>query len=244
MRSALAAAAAAGALLLPAAAQAHIDVLPTRVEVGQAQEFTIRVPTERPLPTTGVRVLFPPQVTVYAFADPPPGWTIRPLLAPDGRNRGVEYRGGEIGVGRYQDFTVLGTPFEEGETVWRSFQTYADGKVKPWTGPVEAPGQAAPESGPTEPGPAAGVSVVPAGQAATATTAAAVAGDRGGDESGAAIWLGIIAIALAGLALAAAGLLWSTRPARLPADGPEDAPDATEPEPEPEPAAARRRGRR
>ena len=73
------------------------------------------------------------------------------------------YSGGSIGVDRYADFHVLGTPFESGTAVWKARQTYADGKVKPWTGPAEQPGQEAPESGPTDPGPAAVVTVLEPG---------------------------------------------------------------------------------
>ena len=59
-----AAALAAGA----APAAAHIDILPTTVEAERSTEFTVRVPTEREIPTTSVRVDFPKQVTVYSFA--------------------------------------------------------------------------------------------------------------------------------------------------------------------------------
>jgi uncharacterized protein YcnI len=218
------AALAAAALLAVAAAPAaaHIDVLPTRVEQGQAQEFTVRVPTERELPTTGVRVDFPPEVTVYALAPPPPGWRMRERRSPDGRLAGVEYRGGSIPVGGYQDFTFLGTPFGEGETVWRSYQTYADGKVKPWTGAPEKEGDVTEESGPTAPGPASAVTVVPEGALATAAAAAPAAQDDGGGDSGAAVWVSLVAVVIAVAAFLAAAFLWTTRPMRLPEDPPEE----------------------
>ncbi len=181
---------------------------------GEAVEFIVRVPTERDLPTTRVRVDFPPQVTVFSFADPPPGWRVTPLRRPDGRFRGVVYSGGSIPVARYADFRMLGTPFEEGTAIWSSFQTYADGQVKPWTGPPEQPGAESAESGPGDPGPAAAVEIT-AARAAPATAAAA--GDD--DGSGTAIWLGVIAIGISLLAALAVGFLWSTRPARLPEDG-------------------------
>ena len=75
---------AAVALLIGGAAQAsaHVDVLPTEVAQGEPLEFTVRVPTERQLPTTRVRVEFPSQITVYSFAAPPPGWTMRPVRCP------------------------------------------------------------------------------------------------------------------------------------------------------------------
>jgi hypothetical protein len=197
-------------------ALAHVDVLPTQVAQGESVQFTIRVPTERPLPTTRVAIDFPSQVTVYSFADPPAGWTVTPVRAANGRFSGVVYSGGRIGVDRYADFHVLGTPFESGTAVWKARQTYADGKVKPWTGPAEKPGEEAPESGPTDPGPAAVVTILEPGQSASAGTP--VAAGRDDSDSGAGIWLGVIAIVISGLCLLALGFLWSTRPARLPPD--------------------------
>jgi uncharacterized protein YcnI len=214
--------AACAALFAAAPAAAHVDVLPVRVEVERATEFTVRVPTERELPTTAVRVDFPDEITVYAFAPPPPGWTMRERTSPDGRTVGVVYRGGEIPVGGYLDFTFLGTPFETGATVWRAFQTYADGKVKPWTADPEPEDAISPETGPTEPGPAAAVEVVakgalaaPAAGAPAAPTAAAQA-----TSSDAAVWLALIAILVAVAAFLAAGYLWTTRPMKLPEDPP------------------------
>jgi uncharacterized protein YcnI len=214
VRALIAALAAAAWLAGAGAALAHVTVLPATVPAGEAAEFTVRVPTEREIPTVRVRVDFPSQVTVFSFAEPPPGWTLRPLRRPDGRYRGAVYSGGEIPAGRYADFRVLGTPFEEGTALWPSRQTYADGQVKPWTGPPELPGQeAAAESGPTDPGPAAAVEIVAAG---SAPAGAAAAGDDDGSDAG--IWLGVIAIGISLLAALAVGFLWSTRPAKLPGE--------------------------
>lgn len=196
-----------------APALAHVDVLPTEVAQGEPVEFTVRVPTERNLPTTRVRVEFPPQITVYSFTPPPPGWTMRPVRGPDQRFRAVVYSGGRIPVGQYADFRMLGTPFEAGEATWKSFQTYADGQVKPWTAPPLAEGEELSETGPTDPGPAALVSVAEPGQLVGAPAAASTGGDG---DSGAAIWLGVIAIAISAMSLLALGFLWSTRPAKLP----------------------------
>lgn len=208
----LAALAAAAALAAGAApAVAHIDVLPDEVAQGEALEFTVRVPTERDLPTTRVRIDFPSQITVYSFGAPPPGWAVRPVFGPDKRYRGVVYTGGRIPAGQYADFRMLGTPFESGSALWKTRQTYADGQVKPWTGPPELPGDATRENGPADPGPAAVVTIGEPGQAVEGTDAAS-----DDEDSGPAIWLGVIAIAISALALLALGFLWSTRPARLP----------------------------
>lgn len=216
MRSAPLLPAVAAMLALAAPAAAHIEVLPAEAERDQAVEFTVRVPTERELPTTGVRIEIPDQVTVYSFAEPPPGWTMRLVRGDDGRFRSVVYRGGSIGLSRYADFRMLGTPFGSGTAVWKARQTYADGRVKPWIAAPEAQGESTPETGPSDPGPAASVEIVAPGALAGAGAAPAAADE---DESGAAIWLGVIAIAISGLSLLALGFLWSTRPATLPDDG-------------------------
>ncbi|MGE0027293.1 MAG: DUF1775 domain-containing protein [Thermoleophilia bacterium] len=207
----------AGAALLGCAsgASAHVQVLPATAVVRQSQEFTIRVPTERPLPTVGVEVTFPKEVDVYAFRPPPPGWRIHRVLRK-GRYVAVRYTGGSIPVAGYQDFQVLGTPNTEGTSVWSALQTYADGKVKPWIGPPEAPGAVSQESGPTAEGPASAVTITAADAPVAAAPAAAAASS--GDSSGAGIWLGVIAIALGALACVAVGLLWSSRPMELPSD--------------------------
>ena len=101
---------------------------------------------------------------------------------------GVVYRGGRIGVGRFQDFRFLGTPTWAGTALWRSRQTYADGAVKPWTGPPEAPGAVSRESGPTARGPAATTRILTAAEAAQGGASAA-ASSGSGDSSGAAVWL-------------------------------------------------------
>lgn len=224
MRRLAAAAFAAAALAAGAApAAAHVDILPTTVEAERSTEFTMRVPTERELPTVAVRVDFPKEVTVYAFAPPPAGWTMKQRIAPDGSLAGVTYSGGRIPVSGYLDFTFLGTPFETGETAWKTYQTYADGKVKPWTAEPEPPDAISAESGPTEPGPAAGVTVVAKGTLGQATGGAAPATGAtvtSTKSSDAAIWASLVAIVIAVAAFLTAAWLWTKRPMKLPEDPP------------------------
>jgi uncharacterized protein YcnI len=195
-------------LVAVSTASAHVVVLPSVVAKNTATEFTLQVPTERNIPTTAVRVMFPSQVTVYSFRVPPPGFTVTPILARNQTVIGAVFRG-TIPVGRYQTFRFLGTAFSTGTTTWPAYQTYADGKIKPWTAAPGPSGAASPETGPTQPGPAASVAVV-------SSLAAASSGGTSTDETG--IWLGVIAIAFAAGAAVLAGLLWTTRPARLPGD--------------------------
>jgi uncharacterized protein YcnI len=217
VRARIALAAMVTSLAVAAPAAAHVEVLPAQVEQGKALELTVRVPTERNLPTTAVHVQFPSQVTVYSFGEPPRGWTVKPELANDGRLRGVTFQGGTIPVGRYADFTMLATPFQTGTVLWKVLQTYQDGQVKPWTGTPVSEGGASQETGPGSPGPASQMEIVPAGTLVSGVPAASANGG-GDDDSGAGIWLGVIAIGISALAAVGVGLLWSTRPARLPED--------------------------
>jgi len=204
----------AGVLISAAPATAHVVVLPQTAPEGRPTEFTLQVPTERDLPTVAVRVMFPSQVTVYSFKVPTPGFSVTPIYAANQSIIGVTYRG-TIPVGRYATFQFLGTPFSTGQTLWPSYQTYADGRIKPWTGPPDVAGTVSPETGPTQPGPAAAVDVLSSG---------ATAGTGSGSGSDTGIWLGVIAICVAAGAAVGVGLLWASRPARLPGGDPSDDP--------------------
>jgi len=209
-------------------AAAHVDVLPEEAVTGQAQEFAVRVPSERDVDTVRVRIVFPRRITIVRFATTP-GWSRRTVARPDGTIGGVVYEGGRVGRDEYAEFRLLATPTEVGTAVWRVEQTYADGVTKPWTGPPEEEGETTGETGPSAQGPAPATRVV---AEAPSTAAPAAPGD---DSSPAGIWLGIIAIGIAGAAAAGVGFLWSSRPMPLP---PDDEPAA---EPDREVAQASRR---
>lgn len=197
-------------------AAAHVEVLPLQLTVRQSGELRIRVPAERNVATTAVRVTVPYQITVYSLGPVPPGWRARMLNDSQGRVRTLEFTGGSIPPQHYADFTVLGTPFQPGTATWKVLQTYADGITKPWTGAPEPPGTTSPETGPSQPGPAAAQTIAAPGAAAPAARTPTASKNDGG--SGAGVWLGVIAIGISLLALLATGFLWSTRPATLPSD--------------------------
>ncbi len=203
-------------LALAAPAGAHVDVLPARAADGEAQEFEIRVPNEGDVATTGVRADFPVEVTAFSLREPPPGWRTQPRLGPGGRLVGAVWTGGRIEPGRHQSFGVMATPLRTGTTVWPVVQTLADGTGVRWTGAPSAPAGASAEPSEGESGPAAAVEIVRADEVAVGG-----GGDDGG--SGAAIWLGVIAIVIAALAALGTGLLWASRPAALPPDDRENA---------------------
>jgi hypothetical protein len=161
---------------------------------------------------------------VFAF-ESTPGWRRRVLLTGDGRPRGVIYLDGTINAQEFADFRMLATPTAEGTLVFKAFQTYEDGDVQEWIlppGPNGEPPQEGEQAG--KPGAAPLLKVGAAGATPTTTdTPAPSSGSSSGDDSGAGIWLGVIAIAISALAALGVGLLWSTRPARLPEDPADEA---------------------
>jgi uncharacterized protein YcnI len=119
-------------LAVPSIASAHVRVLPEEVPAGSFEVFTIRVPTEKDIPTTGVRVEVPEGFTI-SRVEPVPGWNYE--LEEDGVVSAITWSGGEIGETEFQQFDIQGqTPEESGEYSWRAFQTYEDGSVVEWIG--------------------------------------------------------------------------------------------------------------
>jgi uncharacterized protein YcnI len=124
-------------LAVTSVASAHVRVLPEEVPAGTYEVFTVRVPTERDVPTTGVRVEVPEGFAI-SRVEPVPGWDYE-LEEEDGVVSAITWSGGEIGETEFQEFDVQGqTPQESGEYAWNAYQTYADGEVVEWTGPADS----------------------------------------------------------------------------------------------------------
>lgn len=124
-------------LAISGVAWAHVTVNPEEVPAGEFETLTVKVPTEKEMPTTEVRVEVPEGFTVSAV-QPVPGWT-HEFEREGGEVTAVVWSGGEIGPEEFQQFPISArTPEEPGEYAWRAFQTYEDGSVVEWTGPPEA----------------------------------------------------------------------------------------------------------
>ncbi|MDO8213746.1 YcnI family protein [Conexibacter sp. CPCC 206217] len=145
------AALAAGALLLaafPAAARAHVTVVPRTAPAGAYTVLDVRVPNERDgKATTKVDVKLPPGFVAASF-QPVPGWDVRvirerlsrPIETENGpiseQVSRLVFSGGEIPPGAFQDFPVsVQIPDRPGETLtFKALQTYAGGEVVRWIG--------------------------------------------------------------------------------------------------------------
>jgi uncharacterized protein YcnI len=124
-------------LTVASVASAHVRVLPEEVPADSFEVFTVRVPTEKDVPTTEVRVEVPDGFEI-SRVEPVPGWDYD-LEEEAGLVSAITWSGGEIGETEFQQFDVQGrTPQETGDYPWEAFQTYEDGSVVEWVGPEDS----------------------------------------------------------------------------------------------------------
>jgi len=214
---------AAGALAVPAAAQAHVTVQPTSVPAGAETVLSVRVPNERDdASTVKVDVKLPPGF-VSASWEAVPGWSVRavkqklskPVQTDDGP---IDEQVGEIvwtaagrkaGIqpGEFRDFPLsVVIPGKAGETLtFKALQTYSNGSVVRWIG---APGADEPAprveltsatSAAADPGTRRRANPQPA-------PAAAASSDGGSSDtlSIVALIVGVVGLLVAGVAVAMA----------------------------------------
>lgn len=222
---ALGATAAALVAVMALPASAHVTVTPDSLPKGATAELTFRVPNEESNATTTKIQLQIPTDHPIAQVLPRqlPGWTIAvktttlatPLKTDDGTFTTavseIDWTGGTIPVGQYQDFQVSVDPLpkDTNQLAFKAVQTYSNGDVVRWID-VTQPGQPDPE----HPAPvltltaaasssdsgSGGGSTPAANPGTTAAAASQSTTSSGGSDSGTAgIWLGALGLA-AGLA--------------------------------------------
>jgi uncharacterized protein YcnI len=167
----------AAALVITGAAWAHAEVSPGVVLAKQAQEYGLLVPTEKEnLATTSVELTVPSGFAIDSFV-PSPGWKRTEQTNGSGEEaivQKVTWTGGKVPTGEDAAFHFLATANDSKTYEFKVRQTYSDGSIVDWSGP---------ESSDTP-----------------APTIDAKSSVGGGSSS----TLGIVAIALAGVALVVA----------------------------------------
>ncbi len=111
---------------------AHSTVSPSQVGTSKYENFSLSVPTEKELPTTGIHLVIPPEISkVTPFVKA--GWRINISKDATGKVTAVEWSGGSVPAGQKDifQFTAV-TPKEEATLVWKVHQTYQDGTVVAW----------------------------------------------------------------------------------------------------------------
>jgi uncharacterized protein YcnI len=205
---------AATTAIFVAPAAAHVSIQPATADANRFQEYTVRVPTEKDVPTTSVRVVFPEGFDALRFRPPAPGWRYELERDAKGRIASVTWSGSTIGREEYELFQFMARSRKPGRYKLEAYQTYNGSEVVGWVNDAEprpAPqititAAAAPSSSGTDPFAQGQGSKVTASAAADVAPGLIV-------SAGVPLWLGGGALLLAALSLVVA--LRASRRARL-----------------------------
>jgi len=214
---------AALALVVPAAAQAHVTVQPDTGVAGAYTRLDVRVPNERDdAATTKVEVQFPDGFAAASY-EPVPGWDVKvakkqldqPIQTDDGEiTEGIDTitwtaksDDDAIPPGAFEDFGLsVQIPGKAGDKLtFKALQTYTGGEVVRWIGAEDSDNPAPVVS--VNDGAAAAATPAPTQAAATATPAAA----ESSDDSGNGLAIVALIVGALGLVLGGAGLLAARR---------------------------------
>jgi len=208
------------------AASAHVSVSgPGAVQGGYAS-LVFKVPTESATAsTTGLKVQLPadqPLASVSVL--PVPGWnytvTKAKLATPISSDDGditeavnvIEWKAASAGTaikpGEFNQFTISAGPLPKAASMtFKAIQTYSDGSTVSW---IEQPAEGS-SAEPEHPAPtlalaAAGASSAPSSAAPAGSSTAASSSDDDNGPAVTALVLSIVALLVAGAALAVAGI--------------------------------------
>ena len=118
-------------LVIPAVALAHVSIWPRESMQGATERYTVRVPTEGKVTTTGADLEVPAGVVVEVVSMPA-GWTYEVKRQGD-RITGISWKM-DIKPGEFAEFGfVARNPREGTQLVWTLRQRFADGTVTDWT---------------------------------------------------------------------------------------------------------------
>ena len=128
--------AAAVLLVLPAAASAHVEMSPDRVDPGSFTLFTVLSPDESEQPLTGLRLTIPSGMEVDGAAATP-GFTTQLVRDQSHRIVAISWQGGSVApddLGLFRFSASVGS--DETTLHLVGVQTFADGTTKVWKTPV------------------------------------------------------------------------------------------------------------
>jgi uncharacterized protein YcnI len=131
MTKMLQAAAAAVVLLFPVAVHAHVSITPRQSTGGATEKYTIRIPTEGKVATTGADIDFPDGVIVETI-QAPAGWKYE-VKRQDDRIVSMAIQA-DVKPGEFIEVGfVARNPRTGNRIVWTLRQRFADGTVTDWT---------------------------------------------------------------------------------------------------------------
>lgn len=126
-----------GSMLLAGVASAHVTVYPKEATQGSYEKFTVRVPSEKDIPTVKVEVTFPMDSVAISRFEPKAGWTYEIAKDSAGKITGVTWKASGDGLAstEFGEFNMQGKVADSAtQIVWKAYQTYKDGSVVEWVG--------------------------------------------------------------------------------------------------------------
>jgi uncharacterized protein YcnI len=117
-------------------ASAHVVVNPPNAIKGTFQEFTVRVPNEKDMPTVKVELDVPSSVDISQF-NPVSGWKYDLTKDSSGKITKIVWSatGDGIASSEFEKFTIAGLISRDAtEIEWKAHQTYKDGTTVDWVG--------------------------------------------------------------------------------------------------------------
>ncbi|GGG04537.1 YcnI family copper-binding membrane protein [Paenibacillus aceti] len=127
-------------VLFSANASAHVTVSPSSSAPGSWETYSIKIPSEKDLPTTKVALKVPEGFDFKQYR-PVPDWEVELTKDEAGRITTVSWSAEKdgIGPGEFQKFEFVGkNPDREANLAWDAFQYYSDGSIVEWTGEADS----------------------------------------------------------------------------------------------------------
>ena len=123
-------------LAFPAAASAHVEMSPDRVDPGSFTLFTVLSPNESEQPLTGLRLTVPDGMEVDGAAATP-GFTAQLVRDQSHRVVAISWQGGSVAADDLALFRFSASVGPSETTLHLvGLQTFADGSTKVWKTPV------------------------------------------------------------------------------------------------------------
>jgi uncharacterized protein YcnI len=128
--------AAVALLAFPAAASAHVEMSPDRVDPGSFTLYTVLSPNESEQPLTGLRLTVPDGMEVDGAAATP-GFTTQLVRDQSHRVVAISWQGGAVAADDLALFRFSASVGSNETTLHLvGLQTFADGSTKVWKTPV------------------------------------------------------------------------------------------------------------
>jgi uncharacterized protein YcnI len=115
---------------------AHVTVWPKTSTVGTWEKYTLRVPTEKNIPTEKVVLKVPDGVTFEQY-EAVPGWSVSEQKGSNGSAKTITWTALSQGIapGQFQEFSfVAQNPKSPENVAWDAYQYYQDQSIVEWAG--------------------------------------------------------------------------------------------------------------